>query len=50
VVLRYLADLTETDIATVMGVTRGTVASTLADARGALAAVLTEPEAAEEPS
>ena len=50
VVLRYLADLTESDIATVMGVTRGTVASTLADARRALAAVLTEPEAAEEPS
>jgi DNA-directed RNA polymerase specialized sigma24 family protein len=50
VVLRYLADLTESDIATVMAVTRGTVASTLADARRALAAVLTEPEAAEEPS
>ncbi len=50
VVLRYLADLTESDIATAMGVTRGTVASTLADARRSLAAVLTEPQAAEEPS
>ena len=45
VVLRYLADLAEGDIATVMGVTRGTVASTLADARRALAAVLPESEA-----
>jgi RNA polymerase sigma-70 factor (ECF subfamily) len=33
VVLRYVADLTEGDIATAMGVTRGTVSSTLADAR-----------------
>jgi RNA polymerase sigma-70 factor (ECF subfamily) len=32
-VLRYVADLPEADIAVVMGVTRGTVASTLADAR-----------------
>ena len=37
VVLRYLADLTEPDIATIMGVSRGTVASTLADARRSLA-------------
>ena len=50
VVLRYLADLTEPDIATIMGVTRGTVASTLADARRALAHVLSEPDVAEEQS
>jgi DNA-directed RNA polymerase specialized sigma24 family protein len=50
VVLRYLADLAEADIATVMGVTRGTVASTLADARRSLGEVLVEPHVAEEPS
>lgn len=33
VVLRYVADLTEPEIAAVMGVARGTVASTLASAR-----------------
>jgi RNA polymerase sigma-70 factor (ECF subfamily) len=33
VVLRYVADLTEVDIADAMGVTRGTVSSTLVDAR-----------------
>jgi DNA-directed RNA polymerase specialized sigma24 family protein len=49
VVLRYVADLEERDIAQVMGVARGTVASTLSDARHALAAVLTEPEVVEEP-
>ncbi|MHB8505631.1 MAG: sigma-70 family RNA polymerase sigma factor [Acidimicrobiales bacterium] len=38
VVLRYVADLPEADVAAAMGVTRGTVASTLADARRALAA------------
>ena len=42
VVLRYVADLPEAQIAEVMGVTRGTVASTLSDARHALAAVLTD--------
>jgi len=42
VVLRYVADLTEPDIAAAMDVTRGTVASTLADARRALAAALIE--------
>lgn len=36
-VLRYVADLPEADIAVAMGVTRGTVASTLSDARHALA-------------
>jgi len=50
VVLRYVADLTEADIATAMGVTRGTVASTLADARRALATALQEPDVVEEPS
>ena len=40
IVLRYVADLGEDEIAATMGVTRGTVASTLADARHALALVL----------
>ena len=48
-VLRYVADLTEPDIAAVMGVTRGTVASTLADARRALGDALKEPNVAEDP-
>jgi DNA-directed RNA polymerase specialized sigma24 family protein len=47
-VLRYIADLPEAEIASVMGVTRGTIASTLADARHALAEVLAEPDVAEE--
>jgi len=46
--LRYVADLSEREIADVMGVTRGTVASTLSDARRSLADVLTEPEIGEE--
>jgi RNA polymerase sigma factor (sigma-70 family) len=50
VVLRYVADLAEDDIAVAMGVTRGTVASTLAAARRSLAGLLTEPDVAEEPS
>jgi DNA-directed RNA polymerase specialized sigma24 family protein len=37
VVLRYVADLTEADIAVVMGVSRGTVSSTLIDARRLIA-------------
>lgn len=49
-VLRYVADLAERDIASAMGVTRGTVASTLSDARRALAALLAEPDVVEEPS
>jgi RNA polymerase sigma-70 factor (ECF subfamily) len=48
VVLRYVADLAEADIAAVMGVTRGTVASTLADARARLAVLLGEPVVVEE--
>jgi DNA-directed RNA polymerase specialized sigma24 family protein len=47
-VLRYIADLAESDIAAVMGVTRGTVASTLADARRRLGDALREPDVAEE--
>ena len=50
VVLRYIADLTEPDIAMAMGITRGTVASTLADARRALATALQEPNVVEESS
>ena len=40
IVLRYVADLTEPEIAGVLGVSRGTVASNLADARRSLAAKL----------
>ena len=36
VVLRYVADLPEADIADVLGISRGTVSSTLADAKAAL--------------
>lgn len=43
ITLRYLADLTEREIAEVMGVTRGTVASTLSDARTRLAQELAPP-------
>jgi RNA polymerase sigma factor (sigma-70 family) len=43
VVLRFVADLAEADIATAMGVTRGTVASTLAAARRRLADLLDDP-------
>jgi DNA-directed RNA polymerase specialized sigma24 family protein len=42
IVLRDVADLTEDVIAVVLGVTRGTVASTLSRARTALAAPLAE--------
>ena len=42
IVLRYLGDLPEADIAAAMGVTRGTVSSTLADARRNLEAALAE--------
>ncbi len=50
VVLRYLADLDERDIAEAMGVTRGTVSSTLFDARRRLAQLLETPDVAEERS
>jgi DNA-directed RNA polymerase specialized sigma24 family protein len=42
VVLRYVVDLPEAEIAQVMGVTRGTVASTLADARRRLGEALAD--------
>ena len=42
IVLRYVADLPEAAIAETMGVSRGTVASNLSDARRALAARLGE--------
>ena len=48
VLLRYVADLDEAEIAEVMQVRRGTVASTLWSARQSLGALLTEPEAMEE--
>jgi RNA polymerase sigma-70 factor (ECF subfamily) len=40
VVLRYLGDLPEAEIATAMGISRGTVSSTLADARRSLERIL----------
>ncbi|HEX5096292.1 MAG TPA: sigma factor-like helix-turn-helix DNA-binding protein, partial [Acidimicrobiia bacterium] len=43
IALRFVADLPEAEIASVMGVARGTVASTLADARARLAQLLAEP-------
>ena len=48
IALRYVADLPEAEIAEVMGITRGTVASTLADARARLAQQLGEPSLSEE--
>jgi RNA polymerase sigma-70 factor (ECF subfamily) len=42
IVLRYLGDLPEADIAAAMGIARGTVSSTLADARRNLEAALAE--------
>ena len=41
VLLRYVADLTEADVATAMGITRGAVSASLSTARGRLADVLT---------
>jgi len=40
VVLRYIADLPEAEIAQVLGISRGTVSSTLADARRSLGTML----------
>ena len=48
ITLRYVADLTEREIAEVMGVTRGTVASTLSDARSRLARDLAPPHIVED--
>lgn len=45
VVLRYVADLPEAAIAAALGVSRGTVASNLSDARRTLAAALGDPDA-----
>jgi RNA polymerase sigma factor (sigma-70 family) len=45
IVLRYLGDLPEADIAAAMGIARGTVSSTLADARRNLEVALAEPAA-----
>jgi DNA-directed RNA polymerase specialized sigma24 family protein len=39
-VLRYVADLTEREVSAAMGVSRGTISSTLVDARRALARLL----------
>lgn len=47
IVLRYVGDLDEREIAEVMGVTRGTVASTLFDARRRLAVALADPDVLE---
>ncbi len=44
VVLRYVADLTEAEIATAMGISRGTVAATLSTARKSLAIALHDPD------
>ncbi len=49
-VLRYVADMSEPDIAEVMGVTRGTVAATLAAARNTLRAALADETECEERS
>jgi RNA polymerase sigma-70 factor (ECF subfamily) len=43
VVLRFVADLPEADIADVLGISRGTVSSTLADAKANLRVALTDP-------
>jgi len=48
VVLRFVADLPEAEIAQVMGISRGTVASTLAAARARLALELAAEPAAED--
>ena len=53
VVLRFVADLTEGQIAQVMGISRSTVSSTLADATRSLGRALSEdpePAAANEPA
>jgi DNA-directed RNA polymerase specialized sigma24 family protein len=50
VVLRYVADLDEQEIAAVMGITRGTVASTLSAARRSLGIALEADDVAEERS
>jgi RNA polymerase sigma factor (sigma-70 family) len=49
IVLRYVADLTEADIVRGMGVSRGTVSSTLIDARRLIARTLESERAPETP-
>ena len=50
VVLRFVADLPEADIADVLSISRGTVSSTLADAKANLRVALTDPaDPADEP-
>jgi RNA polymerase sigma factor (sigma-70 family) len=49
VVLRFVADLTESQIAEAMGVSRSTVSSTLADATRSLGQALAEPVEPAEP-
>ena len=49
VLLRYVADLPEADIADAMGVARGTVSASLAAARASLASVLAERDDLEVP-
>lgn len=48
VVLRYVADLPESEVAEIMGVAPGTVAATLSNARRRLAALLTDYSPTEE--
>ncbi|PZF83618.1 sigma-70 family RNA polymerase sigma factor [Jiangella anatolica] len=48
VALRYIADLPEAEIAVTLGITRGTVASTLSRARQQLGSVLSSPTATSE--
>ena len=49
IVLRYVGDLTEAEVARSMGTTRGTASSTLADARRTLARYLSDPSLEEVP-
>ena len=44
VALRYIADLPEAEIADVLGISRGTVSSTFADAKAALRVALDDPD------
>ncbi len=44
VVLRYIADFSEAEIASVLGISRSTVSSTLADAHRRLGSLLDEGE------
>jgi RNA polymerase sigma-70 factor (ECF subfamily) len=50
IALRYVADLPEAEIATVLGISRGTVSSTLTDARRALGTMLDDDDDSEDPA